>query len=477
MFKSVFIKKFRIIFICFCFIQNKCYSEDCCEICYNCCCNCLNSKDKKTSVFDNTNKEKSYTYNNKKSETNSEKKEEEEGNNENEENEEKEDLGYKYKKKANKGKKELNTILEEEEEEEKEESEKKEKNEKKEEEEENEEEDEENEEENEENEEENEEKALNDYLQSVFKKFKRIKPIEDDFFKAQETYVLKKRGTKKNDGILGEGGFGLVYKIRNKKNKKTFVLKKSVVKEEDLEDIKNEIRNLIRFKDEKNILRIVDVYKQDNFGGKFLKKKYLKKDKATCFYIITEYCKNGDLYDFIKNKKISDKKNLRDKIAYQIINAVHSCHSKNITHRDLKPENFFLDENYNVKLGDFGFSKKFSENEKDTESVYTRNFACYEILLKKERDPFKADLFSLGVTLFVLYTGKNLLKVNTEMEKEEIKEKFNAIPTTIDDSISNHKLNDLLKNLLKRKEKNRCGWDEILKSEFYKSLKEKFEKN
>ena len=130
-----------------------------------------------------------------------------------------------------------------------------------------------------------------------------------------------------------------------------------------------------------------------------------------------------------------------------------------------------------MKLGDFGFSKKFSENEKDTESVYTRNFACYEILLKKERDPFKADLFSLGVTLFVLYTGKNLLKVNTEMEKEEIKEKFNAIPTTIDDSISNHKLNDLLKNLLKRKEKNRCGWDEILKSEFYKSLKEKFEKN
>ena len=93
MFKSVFIKNFRIIFICFCFIQNKCYSEDCCEICYNCCCNCLNSKDKKTSVFDNTNKKKSHTYNNKKSETNSEKEEEEEGNNENEGNEVVEDLG------------------------------------------------------------------------------------------------------------------------------------------------------------------------------------------------------------------------------------------------------------------------------------------------------------------------------------------------------------------------------------------------
>ena len=136
MFKSVFIKNFRIIFICFCFIWNKCYSEDCCEICYNCCCNCLNS---------------------------------EEENNENEENEEKEDLGYKYKKKANKGKKELNTILEEEEEEEKEESEKKEKNEKKEEAEENEEEDEENEEESDE---EKTESELNSDMQYCEKKLR-----------------------------------------------------------------------------------------------------------------------------------------------------------------------------------------------------------------------------------------------------------------------------------------------------------------
>ena len=325
--------------------------------------------------------------------------------------------------------------------------------------------------------EEEENKEENDYLQSVFDNFKNIATIEGDFFNAKKIYVLEKSGTKKKDGILGEGGFGRVYKIRNKKNKKTFVLKKTVVKKKDLEYIKNEIQKLIRLKGEQNILRIINVYRRPNYVSTFLKKKYSKKDKAVCFYIITEYCKNGDLYDFIEHTKITDKKNLRDKIAYQIINAVHSCYKKKIAHRDLKPENFFLDENYNVKLGDFGLSKKFSENEKDTESVYTRNFACYEILLKKERDPFKADLFSLGVTLFVLYTGKNLLKVNTKMEKEEIKEKFKAIPATIDDFISDHNLNNLLKKLLKRKEEDRCGWEEILKSKFYKSLKKKFEKD
>ena len=163
MFKSVFIKKFRIIFICFCFIQNKCYSEDCCEICYNCCCNCLNSKNKKTSVFDNTNKEKSYTYNNKKSETNSEKEEEEKGNNKNEENEVGEDLGYKYKKQANKWKKKLNTILEEEEEE--------------------------NKEEHGSNEKEKNDEINNDkYLEEVLENFNNVKVIEGDFFKAQNNY-------------------------------------------------------------------------------------------------------------------------------------------------------------------------------------------------------------------------------------------------------------------------------------------------
>ena len=357
-------------------------------------------------------------------------------------------------KKANKGKKELNTILEEEEEEEKEESEKKEKNEKKEEEEENEEEDEENEEENEENEEENEEKALNDYLRSVLENFEEIETIKKNFFEVKKTYTLEEK--------LGEGGFGRVFKIRNKKNKKTFVLKKTVVKKKDLEYIKNEIQNLIRLKGEQNILRIINVYRRPNYVSTFLKKKYSKKNNAVCFYIITEYCKNGDLYDFIKNKKIFDKKNLN---------------KKKIAHRDLKPENFFLDENYNVKLGDFGLSDNFEYDGEDSSRVGSLRYMCYEKIQRKEHNPFKADLYSLGVTLFVLYTGKNLLKVNTKMEKEEIKEKFKAIPATIEKYIKNSNLKKLLKKLLERKEKDRCGWEEIFESEFYKSLKEKFEKN
>ena len=445
MFKSVFIKNFRIIFICFCFIQNKCYSEDCCEICYNCCCNCLNSKDKETSVFDNTSKEKSYTYNNKKSETNSEKKEEEEENNENEENEVVEDLDYKYKKQANKWKKKLNTILEEEEEE--------------------------NKEEHGSNEKEKNDEINNDkYLEEVLENFNNVKVIEGDFFKAQNNYEFEKSGTKKNDGVLGKGTYGCVYKIK-KNNEKFFALKEIVVEDHNIvKDIQKEIQNLIRLKDEQNILRIVDVYRQNNFIGNFLGKEYSKEKNATCFYIITEYCEGGDLFDLIVNEKGKYDKN---KIAYQIINAVYVCHQKQIAHLDLKLENFFLSDNLNIKLGDFGLSSYFEKNAKYDKNRGTIGYASYEVFSGKEYDPFKADLFSLGATLYVLYIEEFLYYIEENEFTKKIDGEFNKIPKIID-SIQNIKLKTLLKGLLTKFEKDRWGWNDIFESEFYKELDKKY---
>ena len=443
MFKSVFIKNFKIIFICFCFILNKCYSEDCCEICYNCCCNCLNSKNKKTSVSDNTNKEKFHTYNNKKSETNSEKEEEEKGNNKNEENEVGEDLGYKYKKQANKGKKKLNTILEEGEEEEKEESEE--------------------EEENGSNEKEKNDEINNDkYLEEVLENFNNVKVIKGDFFKAQNNYELEKSGTIENDGVLGNGAYGCVYKIK-KNNGRIFVLKQ-IVEGEDypLKDIQKEIQNLIRLKDEQNILRIVDVYRQNNFIGNFLENEYSKEKNATCFYIITEYCKGGDL-------------------GYLITNEVYVCHQKQIAHLDLKPENFFLSDNLNIKLGDFGVSSYFEKNAKYDKKCGTIGYISYDVFSGKEYDPFKADLFSLGATLYRLYIEEFLYNIEEELlyniENNEVIKKidgeFNKI-TKIIDSIQDIKLKTLLKGLLTKLEKDRWGWDDIFDSDFYKELNEKY---
>ena len=320
-----------------------------------------------------------------------------------------------------------------------------------------------------------EEEENKKYLEEVLENFNNVKVIEGDFFKAQNNYELEKSGTIENDGILGKGGFGLVYKIKNKKNKKTFVLKQ-IVKGEDkpLKDIQKEIQNLIRLKDEQNILRIVDVYRQNNFIGNFLGKEYSKEKNATCFYIITEYCEGGDLFDLIIDGKGKYNKN---KIAYQIINAVYVCHQKQIAHLDLKSENFFLSDNLNIKLGDFGKSSYFEGNAKYDKICGSIGYASYEVLSKKEYDPFKADLFSLGATLYALYIKELLYDIEeNEFTKKKIEEKFNEIPKRID-SIQDIKLKTLLEGLLTKLEKDRWGWEEIFYSCFYKELQKKYKGN
>ena len=241
-----------------------------------------------------------------------------------------------------------------------------------------------------------------------------------------------------------------------------------------------EIQNMILLRNEKNIVKIFDVYKQERMFEDIL-------------YIIMEFCENGNLDDFIKNKEISDKENLRDKIACQIINAVHSCHSQDIAHRDLKPLNIFLDKDWNVKLGDFGLSDNFEYGEKDGKGglrVGTVRYMCYEKNRRLKHNPFKADLYSLGVILYELYTElayskderkiyihKNGKKVGDGYEdyvytNKHVKDKLNQ--KLADEKYKNLKI--LLTGLLTKFEKDRWGWKEIFDSEFYKELQKNIRK-
>lgn len=81
-------------------------------------------------------------------------------------------------------------------------------------------------------------------------------------------------------------------------------------------------------------------------------------EDSNFFYVILEYCENKDLFEYIQKNNVSHER--IKKMFHQICLGLKALHDRDIIHRDLKPENIFLDKDFNIKLGDLGWSATFS---------------------------------------------------------------------------------------------------------------------
>ena len=122
------------------------------------------------------------------------------------------------------------------------------------------------------------------------------------------------------------------------------------------------------------------------------------------YYIIMDYLDHGSLLNQINNN-IGFGEDLGRLIFSQLLDGLEAIHNSNIVHRDIKLDNIMLTSNdYTLKYIDFGFATEKSNGYLDT-FLGTPNYAAPELHLKRKYLGVSEDIFSLGVTLFILVTG------------------------------------------------------------------------
>lgn len=197
---------------------------------------------------------------------------------------------------------------------------------------------------------------------------------------------------------FGEGAFATVKRGRDRKSNMLYAVK-SINKNSagSLEKIYEEMRILRRL-DHPNIMRMHEAW----------------EDRRR-LHLILEFCEGGELLDCIVAAKKFTEVVARGCVRHMFL-AVNYLHQNLIVHRDLKPQNWLLSrkgdlESAQIKLADFGLSRRFEDGETMRTRCGTPDFIAPEVLIKMYTE--KCDVWSLGVIVYILISGSRPFKGST----------------------------------------------------------------
>ena len=236
--------------------------------------------------------------------------------------------------------------------------------------------------------------------------------------------------------MIGKGGFSRVYKAYDNKLSRWVALK--IYKTGEFSDRYSpiaEIKRVVNL-DHANICRYLDIeeiQKENPFG-----------ENEKIQVCVMELLDGGNFAEYFRNSQSPDvlKKLLRD-----VLNGLAYLHKKGIIHRDIKPANILIKETVDgpvAKITDFGISKASDTMQNNTNSaliVSIPYMAPEQLNVKRygmdEKISYNLDLWSFGVTLYEVITGKVLFKnsdqdsseqIMTNIMAPELPDKINELP-------------------------------------------------
>ncbi len=208
-----------------------------------------------------------------------------------------------------------------------------------------------------------------------------------------ENYVGKRLdGRYEIQDVIGVGGMAVVYKAYDNIDDRIVAVK--ILKDEYLanEEFRRRFKNeskAIAVLSHKNIVKVFDV----SFGDRLQ-------------YIVMEYIEGITLKEYIEDRGVIQWKEALF-FVNQILKALQHAHDKGIVHRDVKPQNIMLLENGTIKVADFGIARfSHSETKTMTEKAIGSVHYISPEQAKGELTDEKADIYSVGVLLYEMLTGK-----------------------------------------------------------------------
>lgn len=206
---------------------------------------------------------------------------------------------------------------------------------------------------------------------------------------------------------LGEGGFGVVFKALDASER--------VVAVKMLHASLGHDRYRKRFSIEANALTrvsdpgLVQLFHYDVNGAEPM--------------LVTEFVPGGTLAKKLNNQPIMTPTEAAEAIAY-LARVIHKVHGVGVIHRDIKPSNILIGGDGRMKLGDFGLAKRLDRDDDLTPTGRgiggTPEYSAPEQFRCSGDCDFRADIYSLGATLYRMLTGKAVFQRNTDGELLEV---------------------------------------------------------